>query len=306
MHHSKKVKKTASFGNEMKQEPMNPTNTMSVAEKQKLASDLVESAADLPESIIKFAFDNCSNGNATMEEGIELDLGTLSNDTLFKLRKLLDDFLAGKQKNIVPFQKKRKTKNKTGNPTTKEQGQQLPTKASTSQCSIICVQGYEVKESIAPILEAIFKKHGDIASECIYTIASVKASLLEVVCEVVGRIQADDVIEKMEEIESLVSLAEAAKINVSWLWVHLEAINRRKDVMKKCSLLMETKVITVLVQMAAQMDLRERCAELVTAHERFKEAERCVRVLHLVEKKLNNNILDSKAEKDLWGRQPLL
>nr|XP_043636785.1 uncharacterized protein LOC122607801 [Erigeron canadensis] len=179
-------------------------------------------------------------------------------------------------------------------PTTKELRQQLPAKASTSQCSVICVQGYEVKESVAPILEAIFKKHGDIAAECIYTIASVKASFLEAVCEVVRRIQANDVTEKMEEIEALVSQAQAAKIDVSWLWVHLEAIYKRKEVMKKWSLLMETKVNTGLVQIAAQMDLRERCAELVTAQERFEEAERCIRVLHLVEKKLNNEILDSK------------
>nr|XP_043636125.1 uncharacterized protein LOC122607253 [Erigeron canadensis] len=184
-------------------------------------------------------------------------------------------------------------------------GQQLPTKASTSECSIICVQGYKVKHSVAPILEAIFKKHGDIAAECIFTIASVRATLLEVVCEVVMQIEVNDGIEKMEEIESHLTQAEAAKIDVSWLRVHLEAIyrNKRKEVKKKWSSLMETKVNTVLVQKAAKMDLIERRAELVTVQQRFEEAERCVRVLHLVEKKLDKDILDSKAEKDSWGRQ---
>nr|XP_043636784.1 uncharacterized protein LOC122607800 [Erigeron canadensis] len=192
-------------------------------------------------------------------------------------------------------------------PTTIQLGMQLPRKASTSQSGTILVQGYKVKQSVAPILEAIFKKHGDIAAECIFNIASVRASLLEVVCEVVMQIEANDVIEKMEEIESHLTQAEAAKIDVSWLRVHLEAIynNKRKEVKKKWSLLTETKVNTVLVQKAAQMDLRERSAELVTAQERFKVAERCVRVLHLVEEKLVN-ILDCKAEKDSWGRQPML
>ncbi|KVH87394.1 hypothetical protein Ccrd_025375, partial [Cynara cardunculus var. scolymus] len=41
------------------------------------------------------------NGNQTIEDKIEIDIDTLSNDTLFKLRKLLDDYLVDKQKNMA-------------------------------------------------------------------------------------------------------------------------------------------------------------------------------------------------------------
>nr|XP_043637649.1 transcription factor GTE10-like [Erigeron canadensis] len=93
-----KKKKTASFGNEIKQEPVKPS--MSLSEKQKLSSELEDSLADLPESIIDFLKDNSSNGNTSMEDEIEIDIDSLSDDTLFKLRKLLDDFFADKQKKI--------------------------------------------------------------------------------------------------------------------------------------------------------------------------------------------------------------
>ncbi|MFS7909857.1 hypothetical protein Hanom_Chr02g00099511 [Helianthus anomalus] len=63
---------------------------------------------------------------------------------------------------------------------------------------------------------------------------------------------------------------------------------------------------TVLVKQAAQMDMRERCAELMSAQERFKDAERCVRVLHLVEKNLNDDILESKSKLDSWVNHPVV
>lgn len=163
-----------------------------------------------------------------------------------------------------------------------------------------------MKESVGPILESIFKKHGDIAAECVFKTDSVRSSLLESVCEVVRRIQTSDFTEKMEEIEWQVSDAATANINVSWIRAHLDTVHKRKDSMKKSSLLMETKANTVLATVAAQKDLIEKCEELVAAQERFAEAERCVRVLHLVNKNLNNNILESKAGKESWVEQPIL
>ncbi|KAM0004897.1 putative phospholipase [Helianthus debilis subsp. tardiflorus] len=161
----------------------------------------------------------------------------------------------------------------------------------SSQSDIICVQGYNVKQSVAPILESIFKKHGDIAAECLFKPASMRSSFLENVCEVVSRIQTDDDIDSIEEMEQQVLATEAANIKVSWLRAHLDIVRKRKEASTKCSLLMETKVNTVLVKKAAQMDLRERCVELMSAQERFEEAERCVRVLHLVENNLNDSII---------------
>ncbi|KVH98136.1 Bromodomain-containing protein [Cynara cardunculus var. scolymus] len=94
-----KKKKTTYLGNEIKQEPVK--RTMSDTEKHKLSSELESSLSDLPESIIDFLKDNSSNGNQTTEDEIEIDIDTLSNDTLFKLRKLLDDYLVDKQKNMA-------------------------------------------------------------------------------------------------------------------------------------------------------------------------------------------------------------
>ncbi|MFS7950889.1 putative phospholipase [Helianthus anomalus] len=156
----------------------------------------------------------------------------------------------------------------------------------SSESDIICVQGYNVKQSVAPILESIFKKHGDIAADCLFKPASMRSSFLEIVCEAVSRIQTND---DIEEIEQQVVVAEAANINVSWLRVHLDTIRARR----KCSLLMETKANTSLVKRAALMDLRESCVELMAAQERFEKAERCVRVLNVVENNINDNIWES-------------
>ncbi|XP_023733574.1 transcription factor GTE9 isoform X2 [Lactuca sativa] len=94
-----KKKKTTSFGNETKQEAVK--RTMSDAEKRKLSIELESSISDLPERIIDFLKESSSHGNATVEDEIEIDIDTLSDDTLFKLRKLLDDHFLEKQKNMV-------------------------------------------------------------------------------------------------------------------------------------------------------------------------------------------------------------
>ncbi|GKA45348.1 hypothetical protein Tco_0738144 [Tanacetum coccineum] len=66
--------------------------------------------------------------------------------------------------------------------------------------------------------------------------AALRTSLLDDVCEIVGRIETNDItniISQMEEIESQLSAVEAAKINVSWLRGSLNAIHKRnKDGIK--------------------------------------------------------------------------
>ncbi|GJW86007.1 phospholipase-like protein [Tanacetum coccineum] len=175
--------------------------------------------------------------------------------------------------------------------------QALPMKAATTQSALKSVQGYKVKESIAPILEAIIKKHGDIASDCVFKTPTVRASILEVICEAVSRIQTNDVADtEMEEIQCQVSAAEANKMNVSWLRQHLDAIQKKTETKEKCSLLMKGKASISLVNRAANRDFEETRIELLTAQEKFKKAERCVEVVKLVEKKLHDSFLeDSRA-----------
>ncbi|XP_071733426.1 uncharacterized protein [Rutidosis leptorrhynchoides] len=182
-----------------------------------------------------------------------------------------------------------------------------PVRVLKDECGISCVQGYYVKDSVAPILEAIFRKHGDIAAECVFKTVSVRSVFLEVVCEVVKQIQSnDDVYEKMKQIECKVSDAEAANVNVSWIRSHLDAIHKRKEAIDNSNLLMELKVNTILVKRAAHKDLNESCAELVAAQLRYEKAKRCARVLHLVEKNLTDRVLASETVRNSLEKQPIL
>ncbi|GJY37492.1 phospholipase-like protein [Tanacetum coccineum] len=154
--------------------------------------------------------------------------------------------------------------------------QELPNNVSSPQTDITCVESYKVKNINARILEAIIKKHGDIAAECVFKTPCVRESFLEVICEIVKPIETNDVrtiISNLEEIDRQVSEAKAANINVSWLQPHLEAIQKENKAQKNSSLLMETKVNTILVKKAAQTDLTERSMELVAAQKRFEIAE---------------------------------
>ncbi|KAL4559783.1 hypothetical protein LXL04_031929 [Taraxacum kok-saghyz] len=99
------LKKKKTLSNEIKQKEEEAVvvkrRIMSDAEKLKLSSELVSSMNDLPERIIDFLKENSSSGNGNMDDEIEIDIDTLDDDTLFKLRKLLDDFFAEKQKNTL-------------------------------------------------------------------------------------------------------------------------------------------------------------------------------------------------------------
>lgn len=65
---------------------------MTDEEKQGLTSCLVSVLADLPNHIIEFLRRHSGNMNQNSDE-IEIDIESLGDDTLFELRKLLDDYL---------------------------------------------------------------------------------------------------------------------------------------------------------------------------------------------------------------------
>nr|XP_043622837.1 uncharacterized protein LOC122594451 [Erigeron canadensis] len=182
----------------------------------------------------------------------------------------------------------------------------IPENVSSPKSGMCCVHGYKIRSSLAPTLTAILTKYGDIAAECIFQTLSVRSSFLKVVCKVVKQIQTSNVttiITKLEEIERHVSDAEAANINVSWLWAHLAPLQKRKKAMKK---LMEIKSKTALVKKSAQVDEKERYAKFLVAQERFIKAQRCAKVLDLVETKLNDSVLEHKAGADSWLKQPII
>ncbi|KAL2900682.1 Transcription factor GTE10, partial [Bienertia sinuspersici] len=70
-------------------------------EKHKLSTELEALIAELPDIIIDFLKENSSGGGEAGEDEIEIDIDALSDDVLFKLRKLLDDYLLEKKKNEI-------------------------------------------------------------------------------------------------------------------------------------------------------------------------------------------------------------
>ncbi|KAL0441942.1 UNVERIFIED_CONTAM: Transcription factor GTE10 [Sesamum radiatum] len=92
-----KKQKTTCIENKVKQEC--GKRGMSDFEKQKLGAELEASLAELPDSIIDFLKQSTLNGSSQVsEDEIEIDIDTLNDDTLFTLRKLLDDYLLKKEK----------------------------------------------------------------------------------------------------------------------------------------------------------------------------------------------------------------
>ncbi|XP_059657315.1 transcription factor GTE10-like [Cornus florida] len=91
-----KKKKVASVYNKVKAEPVK--QVMSDSEKHKLSTELEDLLAELPENIIDFLKEQSFSANQAGEDEIEIDIDALSDETLFRLRKLLDDYLLEKQK----------------------------------------------------------------------------------------------------------------------------------------------------------------------------------------------------------------
>lgn len=79
--------------------PAPAQRVMKVEEKYNLGRELESLLAEMPLHIIDFLKENSSNGKDSGEDEIEIDIDDLSDDTLFTLRKLLDDYLLEKQKN---------------------------------------------------------------------------------------------------------------------------------------------------------------------------------------------------------------
>ncbi|KAK4282271.1 hypothetical protein QN277_013668 [Acacia crassicarpa] len=74
---------------------------MTDEEKNNLGRELESLLGEMPVHIIEFLKEKSLNGRDCGEEEIEIDIDDLSDDTLFALRKLLDDYMQEKQKNIA-------------------------------------------------------------------------------------------------------------------------------------------------------------------------------------------------------------
>ncbi|KAJ0104576.1 hypothetical protein Patl1_18250 [Pistacia atlantica] len=95
MQHAKR--KTAPPSDKPKQEPVR--RVMTTEEKSILSTELEASLDRLPENIIDFLKEQSCGAGQIAEDELEIDIDTLPDDTLFELRKMLDDYLLEKQKN---------------------------------------------------------------------------------------------------------------------------------------------------------------------------------------------------------------
>ncbi|CAJ1975024.1 unnamed protein product [Sphenostylis stenocarpa] len=90
------TKKKKIMPNNVKPEPLK--KVMTVEEKHKLSVELEAMLGELPDAIVDFLREQSYNAGQTNDDEIEIDIDALSDDTLFKLRKLLDDYLLEKQR----------------------------------------------------------------------------------------------------------------------------------------------------------------------------------------------------------------
>ncbi|KAJ0667771.1 putative chromatin remodeler Bromodomain family [Helianthus annuus] len=92
-----KKRKIASIQQEQLPDPVKLV--MTNEEKQILSRELLAHLGDMPDNIIEFLRQHSSNGNEAGEDEIEIDIDDLDNETLFKLRKMLDDHVRELQNN---------------------------------------------------------------------------------------------------------------------------------------------------------------------------------------------------------------
>lgn len=92
-----KKRKITSMPVEVVQKPVK--HVMTAEERRSLGRELESLLGEIPVHIIDFLREHSSNGRECGEDEIEIDIDDLSDDTLFTLRKLLDDYLQEKLKN---------------------------------------------------------------------------------------------------------------------------------------------------------------------------------------------------------------
>ncbi|KAK4370035.1 hypothetical protein RND71_009510 [Anisodus tanguticus] len=180
---------------------------------------------------------------------------------------------------------------------------------------MVHVHGYKVKVSSAPIVDAIFAKYGDITVNCHFKSPTVRASLLDVVCDVVRRLKTSDFnSSSIKEMKSVVSDVANAKLDVTWLKQYLDEIFKEEDMEEKFSYLMALSETTKLVSKSTKKDLVEWNREILAAEKQLKKAERrmqeaqsrageakwSVNVFDVLGKKVQQDIKEVEDQARYW------
>ncbi|KAH0762851.1 hypothetical protein KY290_018924 [Solanum tuberosum] len=139
-----------------------------------------------------------------------------------------------KRRKYLPSQEEGKAVDDLAPPTTTKQHNLTPKGVRQNKGVKVDVHGYKVKASSAPILTAIFAKYGDIAVNCHYKSLASRASLLDLVCDVVKRLKAGDVgSSSIKQMKSFVSTAVEVELDVTWLQQYLDEISKEEDMEKR-------------------------------------------------------------------------
>ncbi|EEF35053.1 conserved hypothetical protein [Ricinus communis] len=168
------------------------------------------------------------------------------------------------------------------------------------------VQGYEVKTSLAAILTSIFAKYGDIAANCHYKSPTMRASLLETVCNIVQRLQSTDMPLTLSEIKVLkneIKDLEGEQLKLSWLTQPLEKISEFEKIAEMHSMLKSVKANSMMIVKAATKELEEELTELVALQKRMGETENRIKAMKLVARKVDDAIKEAEDQDRCWLRQ---
>ncbi|XP_015071185.1 uncharacterized protein LOC107015433 [Solanum pennellii] len=139
-----------------------------------------------------------------------------------------------KRRMYLPSQEEGKAADVLAPPTTTKQDNLTPKGGRRNKGVKVDVHGYKVEVSSAPILTAIFAKYGDIAVNCHYKSLATRASLLDLVCDVVKRLKAGDVgSSSIKQMKSFVSTAVEVELDVAWLQQYLDEISKEEDMEKR-------------------------------------------------------------------------
>ncbi|XP_059288630.1 uncharacterized protein LOC132041982 [Lycium ferocissimum] len=143
----------------------------------------------------------------------------------------------------------------------------------------------------------------------------VRASLLDVVSDVVRQLKTSDVnSSSIEAMKFVVSEVANAKLDVTWLQLYLDEIFEEEDMEEKYSYLMAFRETTMLVSKEAKKDLVERNSDVLAKEKRLKkdkrrlqeaksragEVERYVNVFDVLGKKVLQDIKETKDQARYW------
>ncbi|TMX04503.1 hypothetical protein EJD97_007968, partial [Solanum chilense] len=101
-------------------------------------------------------------------------------------------------------------------------------------------------------------KYGDIAVNCHYKSLAFRDYLLDIVCDIVRRLETGDVgSTSINDMRILVSAAAKVKLDVTWLQQYVDENSEEGDMEKKLSDFTVLRKTTMLVSISAEKDIIE-------------------------------------------------